>query len=124
MDASAVLAMLREEPGAERVRQAVARSAICTVNLAEVVERMARDGNDAATIAATVDPIFSEEIVPDRALAFDAGMLGPPTRQAGLSLGDRFCLALARREGAVALTADRAWAAVADAVGVQVEVVR
>ena len=68
---------------------------------------------------------FPAEVVAfDRDLAFDAGLLLPLTRAAGLSLGDRACLALARRLGARVLTGDRAWARVADAVGVEVELIR
>ena len=46
------------------------------------------------------------------------------TRSAGLSLGDRLCLALAQRNGNGALTADRMWLKVAEAVGVVVELIR
>ena len=46
------------------------------------------------------------------------------TRPAGLSLGDRACLVLAKRLGAKAMTTDRAWTRIAEAVGVEVEVIR
>ena len=46
------------------------------------------------------------------------------TLERGLSLGDRYCLALARREGVPALTAERRWPEIAAAVGVRVEVIR
>ena len=46
------------------------------------------------------------------------------TRTAGLSLGDRACLALAAELGAPALTADRSWTGIAEAAGVAVQVVR
>ena len=51
------------------------------------------------------------EIVPfDPAQALDTGLLRPPTRTRGLSLGDRACLALARARGLPAYTAERSWA--------------
>ena len=56
--------------------------------------------------------------------ALGAGHLRPATRSAGLSLGDRACLALASALNLPALTADRGWLAVADAVGVQVDLIR
>jgi PIN domain nuclease of toxin-antitoxin system len=46
------------------------------------------------------------------------------TRRAGLSFGDRVCLALAKREGLPAVTADSAWTRIADAVGVKVQLIR
>ena len=63
------------------------------------------------------------QIVPfDAELAYRAGMLRSATRPAGLSLGDRACLALAERLGLPALTADRAWGALQ--VGIPVDVIR
>jgi ribonuclease VapC len=56
--------------------------------------------------------------------ALGAGHLRPVTRQAGLSVGDRACLELARALNLPALTADRGWLAVADAVGVRIELIR
>jgi ribonuclease VapC len=60
----------------------------------------------------------------DQALATTAGRLRAATAEAALSLGDRFCLALARRDGLPALTADKQWHTVADAAGVAVTVIR
>ena len=51
-------------------------------------------------------------------------MLRPITLERGLSLGDRYCLALARREGVPALTAERRWPEIAMAAGVEVELIR
>ncbi len=51
-------------------------------------------------------------------------MLRPLTLTGGLSLGDRYCLALARREGVPALTAERRWPAIAAAAGITVELIR
>jgi PIN domain nuclease of toxin-antitoxin system len=53
-----------------------------------------------------------------------SGFLRPATRRAGLSLGERACLALAATLGLPAITADRGWQRVADAVGVQVRPIR
>jgi PIN domain nuclease of toxin-antitoxin system len=60
----------------------------------------------------------------DLTAALAAGHLRPATRGAGLSLADRSCLALARTLRLPALTADRSWLSVADAVGVRVEMIR
>lgn len=58
----------------------------------------------------------------DEDLALAASKLRPATRHKGLSLGDRACLALAIREGATAITTDRAWADLD--VGCHIEVIR
>jgi PIN domain nuclease of toxin-antitoxin system len=64
-------------------------------------------------------------VVPiDAALSYDAGMLRPITLAGGLSLGDRYCLALAKRERVPALTAERRWPDIAAAAGVTVELIR
>jgi ribonuclease VapC len=60
----------------------------------------------------------------DEELAYATGMMSSATRAAGLYFGDRACLALAQRLGVKALTADRAWLQIAQAVGVEVEVIR
>jgi ribonuclease VapC len=122
LDASALLAHLRDEPGADVVGEAIAGgAAISTVNLAEVFSRSADRGADPQELAATltrsglldgaiaVEPFTAAD-------AIDAARLRPLTRDAGLSLGDRACLALARRLGAPALTADIAWQGVAHGV--------
>lgn len=115
LDASALLAYLREEPGADVVAAAIADgAAISTVNLAEVFSRSADRGVDPAKLATklvegglldgaiTVEPFTVAD-------AIATAHLRPATRDAGLSLGDRACLALARRLDAPALTADAAW---------------
>jgi ribonuclease VapC len=122
LDASALLAHLQDEPGADVVAEAIAGGAvISTVNLAEVFSRAADRGADPAKLAAeltqsgllggaiTVEPFTAAD-------AIDAGRLRPLTRDAGLSLGDRACLALARRLDALALTADTDWQGVAHGV--------
>ena len=60
----------------------------------------------------------------DAALSYEAGMLRSITLESGLSLGDRCCLALAKREGLPALTAKRRWPLIAEAAGVTVELIR
>jgi ribonuclease VapC len=122
LDASALLAHLRDEPGGDVVAEAIASGAvISTVNLAEVFSRVADQGDDPAKLAAvltqiglldgaiTVEPFTAAD-------AIDAGRLRPLTRDAGLSLGDRACLALARRLDAPALTVDTDWQGVAHGV--------
>jgi ribonuclease VapC len=122
LDASALLAHLRDEPGADVVAEAIAGGAvISTVNLAEVFSRAADRGADPAKLAAelTQSGLLDGAITVESftaADAIDAGRLRPLTRDAGLSLGDRACVALARRLDAPALTADTDWQGVAHGV--------
>ena len=129
LDASALLAYLGDEPGAEVVSEAIAGgAAISTVNLAEVLSHAAGRGSDPAALvermtergllggAIAVEPFNTADAV-------ETARLRPLTRQAGLSLGDRACIALARRLDAPALTADPAWAHAGD-LAVQLQQIR
>jgi ribonuclease VapC len=94
---------------------------ISTVNLAEVFSRVADRGGDPAKLAAELTQIGLLDgaiaVEPFTAAdAIDAGRLRPLTRDARLSLGDRACLALARRLDAPALTADADWQGLAHGV--------
>jgi PIN domain nuclease of toxin-antitoxin system len=109
LDASALLAYLFEEPGADAVAEAIDRAFISSVNLSEVLTRMARDGRVPAEFAAKVRQT-NVQIAPfleKDALA--AANLEPVTRPFGLSLGDRACLALGLTRGQPVYTADRIW---------------
>jgi ribonuclease VapC len=122
LDASALLCVLMNERGAERVQARMAKPLIGAVNVAEVVGKLVEQGvpiEDIELSFADLDLI----VVPfDRAQAIRAGQLRPLTRAAGLSLGDRACLALAAERGVTALTADRAWVGLE--IGIAIEVVR
>ncbi len=110
LDASAVLALLNSEPGADRVFRAAAEGAkISTVNLSEVVAKLDEAGMPAAAIRDAIEAIEFDLVAFDATQAYRAGLLRRRTRDAGLSLGDRACLALAGGSGLPALTADRRW---------------
>ncbi|HEY5382856.1 MAG TPA: type II toxin-antitoxin system VapC family toxin [Acidobacteriaceae bacterium] len=109
LDASALLALLDSEPGADRVHAAVASALISTVNLAEVYSNLADRGSD-ALLALQAIRFAVREVVPfTDAMAELTGRLRPLTRDLGLSLGDRACLALAMMRNADVVTADKAW---------------
>jgi ribonuclease VapC len=124
LDASALLALLLDEPGAERVKAVLDGALMTAVNLAEIVSHYAKLGAAHAEIEALLRPLPIQVIPADAALSYAAGMLRPLTLERCLSLGDRYCLALAKREGAVALTAERRWPEIADVAGVTVELIR
>jgi PIN domain nuclease of toxin-antitoxin system len=124
LDASALLAMLREESGAARVAPLLAEGVVASVNLCEVIQHYARHGATESEIRERLTPLSFTTVPFDEALAYEAGMLIVATQGAGLSLGDRACLALARRLSVKAVTADRAWTRIAATVGVEVELIR
>jgi PIN domain nuclease of toxin-antitoxin system len=121
LDASAVLALLQDEPGGNRVLESLPGALICSVNLSEIVAKLAELGMPESDIRLALS-LGLEVVSFDEALAFSAGALRSATRAAGLSLGDRACLALARSRALPALTTDRAWRDID--VDVDVEVIR
>lgn len=122
LDSSAVLAVLWAEPGAVEVMTRLERARISAVNAAEVVSRLVERGASDAAAEAAIPDLMVEVVPFDAAQALAAGLLRRATRPAGLSLGDRACLALAQAEGLPALTADRAWGDLH--LGIAVEVIR
>lgn len=123
LDASALLALIFDEPGAEFVREVLRDGALMsTVNLSEVVARLMDEGSARQQVAATLAPIRLQLIDFDDEQAWQAGALRPMTRGLGLSLGDRACLSLALSRSVPAVTADRVWAQLD--VGVEVVVCR
>jgi ribonuclease VapC len=125
LDSSVVLAYLLDERGRELAEQAIgAGGLLSTVNLAEVMSRLMRDGADPAASAEVLLALPVTVVPLDADLAITSGAIFAQTRKFGLSLGDRACLALAKREAVPALTGDRAWLQVAQAVGVEVRLIR
>jgi ribonuclease VapC len=118
-----VLALLQEEPGADVVEAALDHAEMSCVNVAEVIQKAEQHGIDTEGFE------FDLEALGVRLHAFDvrdarvAADLWQVTRSAGLSLGDRACLALAQRLGGVAVTTDARWAQL-ERIDIPVEIVR
>lgn len=122
LDASAVLALLNDEVGAKIVQESLPGAIISSVNFAEVVTRLTLLGMPENEIREALN-ILALDITPfDEDQAFLAGILASKTKQLGLSLGDRACLALALKTGSAALTSDKVWQALD--IGVTVRVIR
>lgn len=122
LDASALLALLCAEPGADRVAECIPGAVVSAANLAEVVGKLAETGMHIEEIRLALSGLGLRVAVLDESLAYEVGMLRPATRGRGLSLGDRSCLAQAKRSALPALTTDRALASLD--LGIRVEVIR
>jgi ribonuclease VapC len=124
LDASALLCLLKSEQGADRVLSVLPRAAISAVNLCEVYSKLADAGGSESRIAQAIGGLHLRVEAFDDEQARRTGMLRPLTKSLGLSLGDRACLALAQHRESTALTTDRIWADLPEAVSAFVEVIR
>ncbi len=123
LDASAILAVLFEEPGAEKLTDEIMESAVVSaVNLAEVQSKLVKMGHppedawsDALLLETDPEPFTADQ-------AKIAGSLIAKTEKCGLSLGDRSCLALAIALKAPVYTTEQAWKNLK--VGVPIHVIR
>ncbi len=122
LDASAVLALLFDETGAEQVAASVRGALLSAVNLDEVLHKCVRRGIDAATVLTQLARL---EIV---VRAFDAEQAAisasfhPRAQPAGLSFADRACAALGVATRSAILTADRELAALD--LGIDIRLIR
>ena len=116
LDSSALLAFLHEEPGAAFVEDNIRATAVMSaVNWAESLSKLIDFGEDADAIATDLveGGIVGQALVIwpfDDALAQETARLRRQTKAAGLSIGDRACLALGRSLRTPVLTADKRWA--------------
>ena len=109
LDASAVLAFLNQEIGADYVQNLIPDSRIGAVNVAEVLARSVELGHTNESARESFAMLGLEIIDFDERHAFKAAELRASTRHLGLSLGDRSCLAAAILHNSTAITADRQW---------------
>jgi ribonuclease VapC len=122
LDASAVLALLAEEPGADEVEALLDGSAMSAVNLAEVLQKSMQHDVDTEGLEYDLRGLGVELYPFDVIHARATAELWERAPRAGLSLGDRACLSLASGLGAVAVTTDRHWAELD--IGIPVRVIR
>ncbi len=122
LDASALLAFLFDERGADKVEPVLAEAIASAVNWAEVCQLLITRGADPEQARSGLLEAGLELAPLTVAEAERAAELRMVTRDAGLSLADRCCLAVADRLGRPALTADAAWEGLD--IGVDVRLVR
>lgn len=122
LDASAVLAVLHGEPGADRVIDIIEQASISVVNVAEIAAKLQERGMPNDRVRANIAALNLRVAPFDQEAAIATGLMRAATRKAGLSLGDRACLTLAASIGAIAVTTDRAWQNLE--LGIAVDLVR
>lgn len=122
LDASAVLALLYDEPGAEVVRKQTQGAQLLSVNLSEVLTRVIDKGGDPEKVKNLLDRLEIRVARFDEPIAVAAALLRNPTRHVGASLGDRACLAFSLASGLPVLTADQKWALLD--LGIDIQMIR
>ena len=118
-----MLALLQEEPGADLVEAALDHAQMSCVNVSEVLQKAEQHGIDTEGLEIDLEALGVRLHAFDISDARAAADLWLVTRSAGLSLGDRACLALARKLGGVAVTTDKRWAELEE-IDIPVETVR
>jgi PIN domain nuclease of toxin-antitoxin system len=122
LDASAALALLYREPGAGVVERHLEGASMSTVNYSECIAHLTRFGATLEVASSRMAALTLRLVPLDASLALACAGLWAPTRELGLSLGDRACLALAQALGQPVLTTDRAWARLR--LGMEVRLIR
>jgi ribonuclease VapC len=125
LDASALLAILHQERGAEMFSQQfdlLENATMSAVNIAEAYGKLVGIGIGSEDAWEAVIAPIPEIVDFDKSQAKTAGALLPQTRSIGLSLGDRACLALGMTLRAPIYTADRSWKKLR--LGVEIHVIR
>jgi PIN domain nuclease of toxin-antitoxin system len=121
-DASAVLALLHKERGADVVEQHLPGAALLTVNYSEVLKKTIEKGGGLREAEMFIRGLELEIIPFDERLASDTALLWTEAKKVGLSMADRCCLALGRSLNRTVLTAERRWTEVE--FGIKVELIR
>ena len=109
IDASALLALLQNEPGSQIVETALADGSICAANLSETAAKLIQKGVPDKEALALLKSFDLDVFPVDEKIAFEAGRLVTFTADHGLGLGDRLCLATGIVLERTVLTADRVW---------------
>ncbi|HEX8554035.1 MAG TPA: type II toxin-antitoxin system VapC family toxin [Sphingomonas sp.] len=122
LDASAVLAVIFEEAGADIVLASSRDAKLSAVNLDEVLHKSARRRIAAHDVEAQLDRLLIAITPFDMHQARVAAQLHPRLQGLGISFADRACLALAHVTNRSVLSADKDWAALD--IGIDIRLIR
>ncbi|MFU7501632.1 MULTISPECIES: type II toxin-antitoxin system VapC family toxin [unclassified Candidatus Tisiphia] len=124
LDTSAIIALLKQESGYKILEDVIASSALSSVNLSELVSVLTRSNikeNEIDTIITDIVP----DIIPfSESISIKAGKLISLTKDYGLSLGDRACIATGGYYNMEIYTTDRIWLKLSDKLPVKITLVR
>lgn len=109
LDASALIALINNEVGSEKVMAALPFAIMSSVNLSECGAFLGRTGMSSNTIRSLLTGLIPESEPFDSEQAYLTAELRDLTKTKGLSLGDRACLALTKLKNLTAITTDRVW---------------
>jgi ribonuclease VapC len=109
VDASAIIAVIKDEPGAQLVVQVARRAYVSAVNYSEIMAWLGERGATIEEVEKIVGAFDLTVEAFDRPRAIAAGLLAARTKRRNISFGDRACLALAMELGIPVMTGDRAW---------------
>jgi ribonuclease VapC len=109
LDSTAILAVLHQEPGSDKAIARFPDSIVSSVNAAEVLTKLTEKSNDIDRAVEAFELLQLTIVDFDYVHAAKTAELRPLTKNLGLSLGDRSCLALAMLSDATAVTADKTW---------------
>lgn len=110
LDASALLALINNEKGAEKVEPLIGRAVMSSVNVTEVAGKVYEILGNEEQCKLAIEPFISSIIAFDKVQCYIAASLKSQTKHKGLSLGDCACLAAALHMGLPVYTADKVWA--------------
>lgn len=108
-DASSLLALAFQKPGAEVARKALQGSFVSTVNWSEFIQKVRQRGGNVTPLASIVEKLGITIVPFTTSTAELAASLYPQTKPLGLSLGDRACLALGLEKNCEVYTTDKTW---------------
>lgn len=126
MDSSAILAILRGEPGCDYVQELLQSEecAISSVNMAEVGSKLIDYGLPPEEFPRIARQLQIDIIDFSADQCIQSAQIRKITRSAGLSLGDRACVALTQLMKGCVVTSDRAWLDIAELTQIKVLMIR
>jgi PIN domain nuclease of toxin-antitoxin system len=124
LDTSALIALLKKEPGHEVIADIIAGSSISSVNLSEFIAVLTRSGVSESDIDEIITDLMPQIIPFCENISIKTGKLSKLTQEYGLSLGDRACIATGDYYKMVIYTTDKIWAKLNNVVSTEIIVIR